>query len=110
LISLALSQAFQADDEGSIPFTRSNHFNGLEADRSVIPTSGLLLIPTNPPFLFLAACRFRMPLTTCFMVRLAYLGKSLADLCSPAPHSDRFATPTSFGHPTLGRPFKRLGA
>jgi hypothetical protein len=30
LISLALSQAFQADDEGSIPFTRSNDFKGLD--------------------------------------------------------------------------------
>jgi len=39
--------ASQADDEGSIPFTRSNVFNDLRDPGSAIPTSGLLLIPTD---------------------------------------------------------------
>jgi hypothetical protein len=34
--------AFQADDEGSIPFTRSNHFNHLDATDRPILTKGLL--------------------------------------------------------------------
>ena len=34
LISLGLPTAFQADDEGSIPFTRSNDFNSLDIARS----------------------------------------------------------------------------
>jgi hypothetical protein len=53
-------QAFQADDERSIPVTRSNDFKGLcahrltgsPAHRSVIPTSGLLVILTNACRLF----------------------------------------------------------
>jgi len=40
-------RAFQADDEGSIPFTRSNVFNDLCHRRRPILTSGLLLILTN---------------------------------------------------------------
>jgi hypothetical protein len=44
--------AFQADDEGSIPFTRSNVFKCLRSNRPAIPTSGLLLIPTNVPLPF----------------------------------------------------------
>jgi hypothetical protein len=44
--------AFQADDEGSIPFTRSSHFKLLAATGRSIPTSGLLLIPTNHLHLF----------------------------------------------------------
>jgi hypothetical protein len=30
------AMAFQADDEGSLPFTRSNDFNGLSADRLTV--------------------------------------------------------------------------
>ncbi len=57
---------FQADDEGSIPFTRSNVFNDLRHDRQVILTSGLLLILTNDrrfvrcPFARRAACGRRL--------------------------------------------------
>jgi hypothetical protein len=35
--------AFQADDEGSIPFTRSNDFNGLTHATLAVPTSRLLI-------------------------------------------------------------------
>jgi hypothetical protein len=43
---------FQADDEGSIPFTRSNVFSDLCHRRRPILTSGLLLILTNYLLLF----------------------------------------------------------
>jgi hypothetical protein len=46
------SGAFQADDEGSIPFTRSNHFNDLHHLADFIPTRRLLLIPTDCPLSF----------------------------------------------------------
>jgi hypothetical protein len=52
LISLAFSEAFQADDEGSIPFTRSNDFNGLCHVRHLILTRGLMLILTIVRLLF----------------------------------------------------------
>jgi hypothetical protein len=41
-----LSDIFQADDEGSIPFTRSNFFKGLRDGLPAIPTERLLIIPT----------------------------------------------------------------
>jgi hypothetical protein len=41
---LAFPTAFQADDEGSIPFTRSNLFSVLELSADVIVTTVLLLI------------------------------------------------------------------
>jgi len=43
LKSLSLLTTFQADDEGSIPFTRSNLFNELGSGRSVLCHAGLLL-------------------------------------------------------------------
>jgi hypothetical protein len=52
LMELGAQKAFQADEESSIPFTRSNVFNVSGVVVSVIPTSGLLLIPTakrRPP-------------------------------------------------------------
>src|SRR5262245_17125289 len=49
---MELPGAFQADDEGSIPFTRSNLFKHLRHLIGSIPTSGLLLIPTNCPLSF----------------------------------------------------------
>jgi hypothetical protein len=39
--------AFQADDEGSIPFTRSNTFNELNRNHQIIPISRLLFVPIN---------------------------------------------------------------
>jgi hypothetical protein len=57
LILLMTATAFQADDEGSIPFTRSNVFNGLRHGRCSILTKGLLLILTNvPPVLRTLPC------------------------------------------------------
>jgi hypothetical protein len=52
LILLKTATAFQADDEGSIPFTRSNVFKDLRHSRRSILTSGLLLILTNVRHLF----------------------------------------------------------
>jgi hypothetical protein len=51
LILLKTATAFQADDEGSIPFTRSNVFKDLHHGCGAV-TSGLLLILTNVPHLF----------------------------------------------------------
>jgi hypothetical protein len=53
----AIATAFQADDEGSIPFTRSNVFNDLVHGWSVILTSRLLLILTNDPPSFAGGVR-----------------------------------------------------
>jgi hypothetical protein len=52
LIRRFFSKAFQAYDEGSIPFTRSNHFNYLRHGHRVILTSGLSVILTKPERLF----------------------------------------------------------
>ncbi len=60
---------FQADDEGSIPFIRSNVFSGLAA--ASIPTTRLLLIPTLSTIR--GAARAWCPRD---LVRLAYLGKT----------------------------------
>ena len=46
------AEAFQAYDEGSIPFTRSNLFNDLAHGHRAILTSVLLLILTNVRGLF----------------------------------------------------------
>jgi hypothetical protein len=43
LIKNDFAPAFQAYDEGSIPFTRSNRFNHLGRGHRAIPTSGLPL-------------------------------------------------------------------
>jgi hypothetical protein len=48
----AFPSAFQAYDEGSIPFTRSNHFNDLRHDHRAILTKRLPLILTKPEHLF----------------------------------------------------------
>src|SRR5262249_60937144 len=66
LISEGLSQAFQADDEGSIPFTRSSDFKHLHHGHSDILTSRLLLILTivRRSFAPRAARRFLAPFAT----------------------------------------------
>jgi hypothetical protein len=73
--------AFQADDEGSIPFTRSNIFKYLCHGHHLVLTSRLSLILTNVrlPFGPLQlhysgsrwARRFFAPAAICFIVRLA---------------------------------------
>jgi hypothetical protein len=53
---------FQADDEGSIPFTRSNLFNGSRHKRAAILAVVLLLTDTRPAFVRLldaSACRWQ---------------------------------------------------
>jgi hypothetical protein len=52
LFRKAFPVAFQAYDEGSIPFTRSNLFNDLAHGHRAILTSVLLLILTNVRGLF----------------------------------------------------------
>ena len=62
------SPAFQADDEGSIPFTRSNSFNDLPDSHRAILTSVLLLILTNCPPSVLgwrAVSSLRLPPAAC---------------------------------------------
>jgi|NGEPerStandDraft_6_1074524.scaffolds.fasta_scaffold206331_2 hypothetical protein len=50
LKSLSLSTTFQADDEGSIPFTRSNVFNGLgRGNPAFCVTPGCCFAPSSNP-------------------------------------------------------------
>jgi hypothetical protein len=58
---IEIAAPFQADDEGSIPFTRSNDFNGLYDDRSVILNRVLLLILNPDQFLFAPRAAFQRP-------------------------------------------------
>ena len=54
LAPLVQPTVFQADDEGSIPFTRSNRFNYLVDGPAAILTSRLFVILTNVRLLFAA--------------------------------------------------------
>jgi hypothetical protein len=60
--------AFQAYDEGSIPFTRSNLFNDLTHGYRAILTRLLLLILTNVRYPFAPPAAFsprRQPASSC---------------------------------------------
>jgi hypothetical protein len=56
--SIQPPKAFQAEYEGSIPFTRSSLFKQLRFHASAIPTSALLLILTKVLFFVREARRF----------------------------------------------------
>ena len=80
---------FQADDEGSIPFTRSTIFKHLHHFDSAILTSGLLLILTNCLLLFgsPAACaRLPQPASWFAWRRSAAPSLTCADQLLASPH------------------------
>jgi hypothetical protein len=61
LENLAKASDFQAEYEGSIPFTRSNDFKSLAEAQLSIPNRWRLLIPNPDQFLFVlhavSSCR-----------------------------------------------------
>jgi hypothetical protein len=66
-----LLNVFQAYDEGSIPFTRSNHFKRLHSFWSGHSDKRAVAHSDKCPPSVRIARRFFAPASTCFIVRLA---------------------------------------
>jgi hypothetical protein len=58
LKSLSLPTTFQADDEGSIPFTRSNHFNELDGVSLGIVSSRTVALCRRATISVMSAARY----------------------------------------------------
>ena len=76
--SIQPPNAFQAEYEGSIPFTRSNVFVSspfFHSDKRAAAHSD------KCPCFVRVARRFLVPVAICFVVRLTYLGSTLTVVC-----------------------------
>ena len=82
LKNLAKASDFQAEYEGSIPFTRSNFLKHLSRCQLSIRTSRLISFG-QMSVLCSAARRFLVPVMICRVVRFTWFGSTLGVMCRP---------------------------